>query len=425
MCYDNGLLFDADFQRSLKENFFFADSDSNGERLFFDNSGGSLRLKAAVEAKASFEALPDCPDRTHQKAKELKGFVERGTKELLEIVFSAEKGSLVSELTASQVMFHIIGLIMENVPGTNAVVSVLEHPSAFDAVEFYCKKTGKEMRVVPANPKTGEIEPAAIAKLVDKGTCLLSVTAASNVCGVISDLKAIVKVARKIKPDIFIVSDAVQHAPHCPLDVAELELDGANFAPYKFFGVRGCGFGYVSERVASLPHRKLIAKPQAEFGLGTSAPGNFAAALEIINYAVQIGEHFIKSNDRKALFREGMRRIHLQERALLHRMLEGTDEIPGLRHIPGVSVYVDGMPLTRRDLIAAIGIKGYSSTECADEYARRGVTVCDRSLESIYSKRIVTALDVPGCVRVSPMHCHGIEDVDKFLKITADMAISK
>ena len=36
-----------------------------------------------------------------------------------------------------------------------------------------------------------------------------------------------------------------------------------------------------------------------------------------------------------------MEHIHLQERALLYTMLEGTDKAAGLRHIPGVHVYVD------------------------------------------------------------------------------------
>lgn len=422
MQYENGLFFDKNFQRELKEKFFFADGDESGARLFFDNSGGSLRLKAAVAAKAELEAFPDCPDRTHPKAKELKAIVERGTRELLEIVFSQDCGSIISELTASQTMFHIIGLIMENAPGTNAVVSSLEHPSAFDAVEFYCKKTGKELRVIPANPKSGEIEVEEALKLVDKDTCLISVMAASNVSGVINDIAEIAKGARKINPDIFIVSDAVQHAPHCPLNVKELALDGANIAPYKFFGVRGSGYAYVSERVAKFPHRKLIAKPQEEFALGTSAPGNFAAFIKLIDYVAEIGAHFIDSSDRKTLFREGMERIHLQERALLYRLLEGSEDAPGLRHIKGVTVYADELPLSRRDLIAAIGIEGLSSTECAEEYEKRGVIVCDRSADSIYSKRIVKALGAPGCVRVSPMHCHGTDDIDKFLKITAKIA---
>ncbi len=426
MSCDNGILFSNELVSELKEKFYFPDFDpAYGERLFFDNSGGSLRLRAAVEAKAARERFPDCPDRTHTRAKELKEIVNLGTREILDTIFSAEEGSLISELTASQTMFQIVGLIMENVPGTNAVVSSLEHPSAYDAVEYYCKKCGKEMRVIPANPKTGEIEAESVTALVDENTSLLSVTSASNVSGVITDLSRIVDAARKIKPDIYIVSDAVQHAPHAPLNVAKLKLDGANFAPYKFFGVRGCGFGYVSERVAAMPHHKLIAKPQEEFALGTSAPGNFAAALEIINYVCEIGARFTDTKDKKELFREGMTRIHLQERALLHRLLEGTAEVPGLRHIEGVNVYADGLPLNRRDLIAAIGIDGLDSTSCAYEYEKRGVTVCDRSIDSIYSKRIVTALGMPGCVRVSPMHCHGKEDIDKFLKITAEIAKSQ
>ncbi len=423
MNYPNGLLFDDDFQKELKENFCYADADPiYGERLFFENSGGSLRLKKCVEAKAEHEKFHDCPERIHERSLYLKGLVENGTKEILEIMYGAKSGCLMTELTASQTMFHMVGLIMENIPGTNAVVSSIEHPSAFDAVEFYCKKTGKEMRVVPANKKTGGIDVEDVLKLVDKDTCLLSIMSASNISGNIMDIEEIVKKAREIKPDLYIISDAVQHAPHCAMDVEKLQIDGMNFAPYKFFGVRGCGFAYVSDRVAALPHHKLIAKEQKVFELGTSAPGNFAAALEIINYVCDIGKHFIADTDRRTLYNEGMRRIHLHERALLHRMLEGTDKIPGLRHIPGVTVCVDTEDITNRDLIAAIAIDNIDMTACVAEYQKRGVTVYERVDTSIYSKRILEALGLRGAIRVSPLHCHGTDDIDKFLLITREIA---
>lgn len=419
----NGLLFDENFQKELKEKFYYADSDPEyGKRLFFENSGGSLRLKKCVEAKAAFEMFPDCPERIHERSLKLRGTVEKGTKEILEIIFGAKSGALITELTASQTMFHMVGLIAENIPGTNMVVSSLEHPSAFDAIEFYCRKTGKEMRVIPANKKTGRIDVEEVIKYVDKDTCLLSVMSASNISGSIMDIKAIVKEAREIKPDLYIISDAVQHAPHHSMDVEELEIDGMNFAPYKFFGVRGCGFAYVSDRVAALPHHKLIAKEQKVFELGTSAPGNFAAALEIIDYVCNIGRHYIKDTDKRTLYIEGMKRIHLHERALLQRMLEGTDKIPGLRHIPGVTVCVDTEDITNRDLIAAIGIDGIDMTECVAEYQKRGVTVYERVDTSIYSKRILEALGLKGAIRVSPLHCHGTDDIDIFLQITAEIA---
>lgn len=425
MNYPNGLLFDEKFQKELKNKFYYTDSDPEyGERLFFENSGGSLRLKKCVEAKAEHEKFPDCPERIHERSLYLKGLVDKGTKEILEIIFGAKSGSLITELTASQTMFHMVGLIMENIPGTNAVVSAIEHPSAFDAIEFYCKKTGKEMRVVPANKETGGIDPDEVIKYIDKNTCLLSIMSASNISGNIMDINTIVKKSREIKPELYIISDAVQHAPHHSIDVEKLQLDGMNFAPYKFFGVRGCGFAYISDRVATLPHHKLTAKEQKVFELGTSAPGNFAAAMEIINYVCDIGSHYINDSDRKKLYNEGMRHVHLHERALLYRMLEGTDQTPGLRHIKGVTVCVDTDELINRDLIVAIIIDNIDFTTCVAEYQKRGVTVYERVNSSIYSKRILEALGLVGAIRVSPLHCHGSEDIDKFLRITAEIAAS-
>lgn len=420
----HGILFDDDFQKSLKEKFFYADEDPKyGKRLFFENSGGSLRLKKCVKAKEEFEKFPDCPERIHERSLELKSLVETGTKEIMEIIFGAKEGSLITELTASQTMFHMVGLIMENIPGTNAVVSSLEHPSAFDAMEFYCKKTKRELRVIPANAKTGGIDPEAAAALVDEDTCLISVMSASNVSGAINDIAEIVRLARAKKPDLYIISDAVQHAPHCKLEADALGIDGMNFAPYKFFGIRGCGFAYVSPRVAALPHHKLIAKDQEIFELGTPAPANFAALLKIIEYVKEIGAHFLPNeSDGNALYTEGMRRIHLHERGLLYRLLEGSDRISGLRNIKGVHVFADHGDLTRRDLIAAIAIDGLSLSDTVAEYYRRGVVVCDRPKTSMYARRIVEALGIDGAIRVSPMHCHGRDDIDRFLNITREIS---
>ena len=73
--------------------------------------------------------------------------------------------------------------------GTNAVTSSLEHPSAHDAVEYYCDKTGREFRVVPANKTTGGIDVEDVLKCVDKDTCLVSIMAASNIPEILWILK--------------------------------------------------------------------------------------------------------------------------------------------------------------------------------------------------------------------------------------------
>ncbi len=387
---NEGLLFDPALSAEIKDRFYYVDADPEfGQRLFFENSGGSLRLKASVEAQAKYQAFPDCPERLHNRSRALKKVQLHGIDDIMHIVFGASGGALISEMTASQAMFQIVGAILENCPGKSAVTSVLEHPSAYDAVKYYCDKTGKEFRVAQANPKTGGIDVEEIRRVVSPDTCLLSIMYASNITGSIMDA---------------------------------LGVDGATFAPYKVVGTRGMGYGYVSDRVAKLPHRKVLQRPADVWELGSPTPGNFAAMSAVVDYVCWLGGHFIQSDDRRTLFVTGMEHIHLQERALLHTMLEGTQNVPGLRHIPGVHVYVDTEDLTHRDLIVAMGIDGLDMTRCVEEYQKRGVTTFERVNTSVYSKRIVEAVGLTGAIRVSPLHCHTVADIETYLRVTQELA---
>ena len=74
------------------------------------------------------------------------------------------------------------------------------------------------------------------------------------------------------------------------------------------------------------------------------------------------------------------------------------------------------------DLISAIGIDGMDLTKAVEEYYKRGVTVFDRLDSSLYSKRILELLGITACIRVSPLHCHSTDDIDDFLRVTAEVA---
>ena len=416
-------MFSKSLSEEIKNRFYYVDADPEfGERLFFENSGGSLRLKESVLKQAEYQAYPDCPERTHNRSLDIKRVQLQGIDDIMKVVFGAKDGALLSEMTASQVMFQMVGAILENCPGDNAVTSVMEHPSAFDAVKYYCDKTGKEFRVVGANPASGRIEVEDIKKVVTPTTTLLSVMWASNITGAIMDMKGIVKAAREINPDIYIVADAVQHIPHAAVDVDALKLDGVNFGPYKFFGTRGMGYGYVSDRVALLPHRKVLARDPKIWELGSPTPGNFAAMSAVVDYVCWIGKQFTDSEDRREQYVEGMKRIHMHEQSLLDLMLNGTANAAGLRSIEGVEVYADDPDLSRRDLIVGIGFKNMSYSDAVLEYRKRGVIVFERLNSSPYSKRAVEAIGTTGAIRVSPLHCHTEEDIEKYLLITKEIA---
>ena len=100
--------------------------------MFFDNAGGSFRLKSANEKFAVLDLIPNCPMRDHEVSKYLTEVEQKGIEDT-RIIFNAKNGSIGTHYTASQAIFGITGVIAENVEGTNIVTTALEHPSAFDA----------------------------------------------------------------------------------------------------------------------------------------------------------------------------------------------------------------------------------------------------------------------------------------------------
>lgn len=414
-----GKLLSAEDMAKARSSFYLLDKNPDGsKRIFFENAGGSLRLKAAADRFHELDIIPDCDGRKHPLAVELKNLVHKAEDDI-RMLFNVQGGSIATGLTASQIMFSMVEAVVENVPGTNVVTTVLEHPSSYDSAETFAARTGKELRVAPSNMLTGGCEVDDICALVDENTCLLNVMYASNISGAIMDIPAIVKKARSIKPDLYITVDAVQHTPHAVMDLAGLDIDGINFAPYKFFGVRGFGAAWLSDRLSVLPHARLSQKPENFWGLGSDAPAQYAMITTILDYVCSFADN--KEGTRREQFVEGMTKLELHERALLHHLLEGTENAVGLRHIKGVTVYNDNPDLTRRDLILAIGFDNLTPTEATAEYVKRGVVVFDRVDTSLYSVRMLHSFGLKGIVRVSPLHCHNLEDVETFLKVTQEL----
>lgn len=425
MTYDTGKSFAPSLMRAVKDRFLHVDRDAAGrDRLYFDNAGGAFRLKAAIDCFARVDAIPDNAERYHATSVELQDVQARGVDDI-RVILNATGGSVFASLTASGAMFDMVRAIAESVPGSNMVTTVLEHPSAFDAMTLYAQRLGKELRVARSNPETGGVDVDEIVGLVDEDTCLLNVIYASNISGAKLDIEEVVRRARAVKPDLYVVVDAVQHAPHGLIDLQKTAVDGINIAPYKFFGCRGSGFAWLSDRASKLPHHKLGAKKPDVWDLGSSAPWQFAVVTTIVDYVCWLGGHAPAADgvgERRKSFVRGMQAIGLHERALLARLLDGGGESVGLRMMGGVSVFLDHHDLSKRDLIIAIGFDHIGCAAAVGEYEKRGVIVYERVSTSLYSKRMLESFGLEGAVRVSPLHCNSEADIDRFLKITREIS---
>ena len=415
----------------IRGQFYYVDEDHYGrKRLFFDNAGGSLRLKKAEEVFHLIDSMPDASEHSNSIARELAALEDRGREDIKKVIFGAKSGTIYPSYTASQIAMEMVRVITENARGTNIVTTMLEHPSVFDAARLYSRIHGMELRVAGVNKETGGVDADTILSLIDQNTALLCCMAASNISGYIYETEKICRRAREINPDIYIYIDAVQHAPHGVLAPEEWGADVTSFAPYKFFGVRGFGLAYLSDRVSRFVHHRLLGKPEDDWEIGSPATAQFAVITEIINYVAGLGGAVCheggtacpEEQSRRKLFEIGMQRIADHERGLLDMMLEGVDGVPGLRHIPGVTVQMDGKDLTTRDLILGIEFENLSCEQAVVEYEKRGVITFERALSSMYSKRMVEAFDSKGMVRLSPLHVNTPQEIRQFLVLTQEMA---
>ena len=418
-----GNLFDATELNELRKKFKYVEAQANGKkRVFFDNAGGSLRLIDAEERFHAIDLHPDASEHLNTLALELLDIENKG-REDIRTLFNAKHGAIATGYTASQLMMEAVRIVSENVKGTNVVTTCLEHPSSFDAMSMYAEKYGRELRVAQANPLTGGIDTEEVVSLIDKNTAIVSVMAASNISGHIMDIAAIAKQAKAINPDIIIISDAVQHAPHGAIDPENDGIDVMNFAPYKFFGIRGFALMYISDRVKDWPHHRLLGSASDNWEIGSPGTANFAAMSAIVDYVCGVGKKTAAHDaDRRQLFEAGMKHIADHERALLELMLEGTETAPGLRHIPGINVKMDDPDLNKRDLIIGIEFANMDAVKAREELEKRGVVAFERMANSIYSARMLEQFNSPGVVRMSPLHVNTPEEITFFLNVCAEVA---
>jgi len=78
-----GKFFSDQLLEEIRNKFYYVDSDPyNGKRLYFENAGGSLRLKGVVELVNKYTPLPDASQRPSLAAKPLGDMINKGKEDI-------------------------------------------------------------------------------------------------------------------------------------------------------------------------------------------------------------------------------------------------------------------------------------------------------------------------------------------------------
>lgn len=405
----------------IRSQFAYVDWDPySGHRVFFDAASGSCRPHRVIEAMARETCLPDQQGRTNPGSRHAVEVTTKGIEDLM-LFFGARSGHIIPGWSSSHVIYRITDAVLASVPGTNVVTTGLDHASVRSALAQFARTYGKEERIAAPNRDTASVEPDRIYALIDKDTCFLAVTHTSNVTGEVYDVRTIVREARKIKPDLFVMVDGVQYSPSGPIDVEEFGADAYVIAPYKNFGVKGCGYAHASERLARLPHWKYLFKPDTSWDLGGVEHQSYAAWSAVVDYLCWLGSHFTGATDRRALIVAAMRAVKAHLEGLLSMALHGTKDVAGLRDMKHVTTYGIGPDLSRQSLLIGFNLEGIESAEGCDGYRSRQLRLHAPGHDPFFGL-MLKQLGISSFIRLSGSHYNTPQEIEKFLEATARLA---
>ncbi len=418
--YEKGL-FPPKLMEEIRSQFIYVDWDPySGKRIYFDAASGSLRPKAVVEAMAKETCLPDQQGRANPGSGHSVEVTAKGIEDLM-IFFGARSGQTIPGWSSSHVIYRITNAVLSSIPGTNVVTTGLDHASVRSAVTQFAKQYGKEERIAVPNRESGSVGLESIYKLIDIDTCFLAVIHTSNVTGEVYDVKTIVREARKIKPDLYIMVDGVQYSPSGPIDVEDIGADAYVIAPYKNYGVKGCGYAHVSDRLATLPHWKYTFKPDNSWDIGGVEHQSYAAWSAVVDYLCWLGRKFTDSGDRRGLVVTAMKHIRDHQTGLLSRLLNGSNRAAGFRDMKHVTVYGMGEDLTKQSLLVGFNLDGIESTEGCALYKAHQLRLHAPGHDPFFAA-MLKQLGISSFIRLTGCHYNTPEEIELFLIATANMA---
>jgi len=278
------------------------------------------------------------------------------------------------------------------VPGSEILISALEHHSNIVPWQLLAEQTGARLAVVPIND-AGELMLEEFERRLGSNTLLVAVAHVSNALGTVVPVREIIKMAHA--REVPVLLDGAQAIPHMHVDVQDLECDFYAFSGHKVFGPTGIGVLYGREELLEgMPQYQgggdMIRSVTFEKTIYNDLPYKFEAGTPHIAGAIGLGAAL------QYISQIGIDRAAAHERELLAYATDLLRTIPGLRLIGtarekvGVLSFVlDGIhPHDVGTILDRNGIAVRTGHHCAQPVMERfGVPATTRASLAFYNSK--------------------------------------
>ena len=302
--------------------------------------------------------------------------------------------------------------------GEEIVVTRLDHDANVTPWVLAAQDRGVKVNWVDFDVEDGTLKLDELQKALERKPKLLAVGYASNGLGTINPVDQIVKRAHEAGTIVYI--DAVQYAPHGPIDVQKLGCDFLVSSSYKFFGSHsGILYGKheLLEKLFAYKVRPATNTLPGKFETGTQNHEGIAGALGAIEYFEWVGKEFGNEyanglsdyGGRRLELKKGMAAIHAYELELGRALLSVLGSIPGL-HLYGLT---DENRLQDRVATFSFRLKDMHPRLIAEKLANEGIYVWDGNYYALNVSERLGVEERGGMVRVGAAHYNTLEEVER------------
>ncbi len=390
-------------------------TDGGRPRIYLDNPAGTQVPQAVVEAVArclveSNANLGGC----FPTSRAADTVVEEAHRAMADFLGAESPEEIVIGANMTSLNFHLSrSLCRDFAPGDEILVTRMDHEGDVAPWLEIAADKGLEIRWLPFSRESWCLEPQDLEAALTPRTRLVALNHASNLLGTVNDIAALTAIAKRA--GALVVVDAVQSAPHRPIDVREIGCDLLLCSSYKFFGPHlGIAWGRKAllEELHAYKCRCVGEELPVKFETGTPQIELLAGLTATVDYFAWLGEACGATGTRREKIATAYAVMEDHEAALTRQLLAGLKDIPGIE-VLGVS---NPNETARRVPTVSIRHATRKPAEIAAALAEQGIFLWSGHN---YALEVVRQLAIPedeGVVRIGMAHYNTEAEIDKTLK---------
>ena len=391
--------------------------------VFFDNPGGTQIVKHSLDRinhyllecnanhEGAFATSQQSDAVLHEAHTAMADFLNASSPD--EIVFGANMTTLTLHMSRS--------LARRLVPGDEIVVTRLDHDANISPWLLVAEDRGCTVNWVDFDVEDCTLKLDDFEKALERKPKIVAFGYASNATGTINPVRKLTRMAKEAGALVYI--DAVQYAPHGPIDVGTTGCDFLVCSAYKFFGPHvGALYGKLEllEDLRAYKVRPAPDNPPGKWMTGTQNHEGIAGVLGALEYFEWLARGFADAqkdslseqgfSGRRLNLKAAMTAIRAYEFELSRRLIDSIQAVPGT-HIHGLT---DMKRLDERVPTVSFTLDGKQPREIAEALGKEGFYVWDGNYYALAVTERLGLEASGGMVRVGAAHYNTQDEVARF-----------